>query len=117
MSYITRTVVTGTANVEVVASAVAGTVTQPKHVTGVYVTEVTGTLYHNAIIRIYKNTERLVDMALVHLLTDNALDTRYFLPFIPLDVSLAPGDVLSVGHVSGATASNLDFAVAFDVTK
>jgi len=106
--------VDGTANVETVEDLLVGTQAEPKHVLGLYVTEVTATENNDAVLRAYHNTERIVDLPIVHLIGDNATSVRPAPPYVPLDLTLGPGDKLIVGQVSGGTASDIDFGAVWE---
>jgi len=107
--------VNGTANTETTAVLLTGTRAEPKHVRGVRVTEVTGTLQNDARILMYKDTVKIVDMNIVHLLSKSGAGDSYIDRFIPLDLDLAEGESLEVGHVSGSTASNIRYAAEYEV--
>lgn len=107
--------VSGTANVEVTETLLTGTTAEPKDVGGLLVTEVTGTLQGDAVLRVYKNTQRLMDLPIQHLLDNDGANSRPEQPYLPLDVTLEAGDELIVGQVSGATASDVDFGVRWQI--
>lgn len=109
--------VSGTANVETTETLLRGTEEEPKHVEGLYVTETTGTAQNDATLRVYRNQQRLVDLPIAHLLTDDGGEERPERPWLPLDLELAAGDELSVGHVSGGTPTDLDFGVRYTVGR
>lgn len=106
--------VAGTLNVEETEDLLVGTEAEPKHVLGLHITEMTATQNDDAVLRVYRNTERIVDMPLPHLLQDIDGSVRYFPPYIELDLDLGPGDKLIVGQVSGATASDIDFCAVWE---
>lgn len=107
--------VEGTASIEASEVLLAGTAAEPKHVDGLWITESTAVENMDATIRVWLNTLLIVNMPLMHLLTDNATSTRYFRPYIELDLDLASGDQLEVGHLSGGTASDMNYCAQYEV--
>ena len=111
-----RIQVTGTANTEELKDLLTSTVEEPKKVIALWFTEYTGTMYHNAILKAYIEREKIVDFPYSHFLIDSAADDRMVPPRLEIDAELPVGQTLSVGHTSGATASNFEITVEYERT-
>lgn len=110
-----RVVVEGTANEEKLEEVVTSTTEEPKHVTALWFTEITGTLYHDAILRAYVERERIIDMGYRQFLIDDDADDRMVKPRLEVDIILPVGQSLSVGQVSGSTASNFEIVAEYEI--
>jgi len=109
--------VTGTANEETVETLLTATEQERYHIVALCWTEVTSTLQGDATLRAYIERERIVDMSYKHLLEYSGSNTRLPGHWIEIDRTLNVGETLSVGHVSGSTASNFKVAVKYYVVK
>jgi hypothetical protein len=116
--YYKYTTVTGTAGGETTAASVASTDVEPKHISKIYVYESTATRNNDATVRVYVERERIVD-APIKMFLDLASTPAYPLAagVFEVDFDLPVGQTLYVGHVSGATASNLTFIVEYELSK
>ena len=106
----------GTANKEVLKEIVTSTAEEVKHVTAIWFTESGGTLYHDAILRAYVERERILDMRYTNLTESDDKDGRMIHPRIAVDIDLPVGQSLSVGFVSGGTASTFDITAEYELT-
>lgn len=117
MKYYDREVVSGSANEEKLEDVVTSTAEEPKHVIALWFTETTGTENNDGILRAYVERERILNMSVKHFLNKHDADGRQFLTRIEVDVDLPVGQSLSVGCVSGGTASNFEVVAEYEITK
>lgn len=115
--YYDRAEVSGTANTETTTDIVTSTEEEPKTIKSLKIREVTGTLQGDAKIVVYVEREKIVDMKIVSLLEASNSDSVADKGQITIDVALPVGQDLTVGHVSGATASDLEFTVNYEITS
>ena len=117
MKYYKRISVSGTANKEILSDILTSTEEELKHISALWFTEVTGTLYHDAILRAYIERERIVDFGYNNFLIDADADDRMIAPRLEIDQDLPVGQTLSVGFVSGGTASIIEITVEYEITS
>lgn len=113
--YYERKAVSGTSNVEKLEEIVTSTVKEPKHIIAIWFTEISGTLQHDCILRAYVERERLVNMGYRQFLIDDDADDRMVLPRLEIDMVLPVGQSLTVGCVSGGTATDLEVVVEYEI--
>lgn len=108
--------VAGTANVEKTDNILTSTEEEKKKVRKLFVYESTTTRNNDAIIRVYLEREKISEMPVKNFL-DFAAAPIYPLAAgeIPLDIEIPVGQTLFVGHVSGATASNMVFTAEYEI--
>lgn len=116
VNYYERKKVSGTANTETTANIVTSTEEEPKTIHTLTIREVTGTLQGDATIIVYVEREKLVNIKLVSLLEASNSDNVAEKGKVELDLELPVGQDLTVGHVSGATASDIEFMVKYTIT-
>lgn len=114
--YYKRVVVSGTADTEILSDLLTSTEEEHKHIIALWFTETTGTLYGDSVIRAYVEREKIVDMSCRHFNTATPNDNRVALPRLEIDTDLPVGQTLSVGHISGGTASNYEFVAEYEIT-
>lgn len=109
-------VVTGQANVEVTQKFLTSTEEEPKRVLRLRVYESTSTRQNDAVIRVYIERERIAELP-IRTFTDQS--TNHLYPngagVIELGFDLPIGQSLIVGHVSGATPSQLTFVAEYEI--
>lgn len=109
--------VSGTANTETLTKILTSTEEAPKTVNKLYVTEITATENLDSMIRGYIERERIMEFDQRHLHDAFDSDTRFGeVPDIELNHDIPVGQSLSVGHVSGGTASNFAYTVEYEIT-
>ena len=107
--------VSGTGSIEATSEILVGTAEEPKHVTRLFAYETTTALNNDAVVRAYREQVRIVDFD-IRVFFDQAATPLLTRPIeIPLDLDLAAGQALDVGHVSGTTASDMVFVVEYEV--
>jgi len=108
--------VTGEANTEVTKTFLTSTEEEPKRVLNLYVFESTPTRQNDAIIRVYIERERVVDIPL-RMFLDQSTNQLYpnGAGKIEIGVDLPIGQSLIVGHISGSTASNVTFVAEYEI--
>lgn len=111
--YYERKKVSGTANTETTADIVTSTEAEPKTIHSLKIREVTGTLQGDAEIVVYVERDQIVDMKIVSLLDANTSDNVADKGEFEIEVELPVGQSLTVGHMSGATASDLEFTAEY----
>lgn len=110
--------VTGTANVEATATLLSATPEEPKRVVELWVYESTGTRQNNAVLRVYIEREKIVELPIGVFLDWGSTPTYpQGAGRIPLDQPLEVGESLIVGHVSGGTASNITWAAVYEIAE
>lgn len=112
------TEVTGTANAEVTKPLLTSTEEEPKRILELWTYESTATRQNNAILRVYVERERVAELP-VRAFLDQAATPNYpqAAGKIPLEIDLPVGQSLIVGHLSGATASNVVFVAVYEIGK
>jgi len=108
--------VSGEANTEVTKTFLTSTEEEPKRILNLYVFETTSPRQNDAIIRVYIERERIVDIPL-RVFLDQSTDQLYpnGAGRIEIGVELPIGQSLIVGHVSGATLSNVTFVAEYEI--
>lgn len=116
--YYKRKVVSGSSNEEKLEDIITSTTEEPKHVTALWFTEITATTENNdAILRAYVEREQIIDMSIRQLLYAMDVETRHSRPRLEVDIDLPEGQSLSVGCVSGGTATNLEVVAEYEITS
>lgn len=110
-------VVTGTANNEVLSAILTSTSTEQYHIERVYATEITSTLQNDAYIRINIERETIADIPVMHWLNNITSASRVAMEAIDIDYDLPVGESLYVGHLSGATASDIVYTVEYEIKR
>lgn len=112
--YYKRIKVTGTNNEETLKDILTSTEEEPKKIIALWFTEYTAAENTDAIIRAYVEREKIVDFDLQHFQLEFDSSARQSLPRLEIDMDLPVGQTLSVGHVNGATLSNIEFVVEYE---
>jgi len=108
--------VSGTANTEVTSTFLTSTEEEPKKINRLFIYETTSTRQNDAVVRVYVERERIVDIP-IGMFLDWAGTPTYpnAAGVIEIDVDLPVGQSLIVGHVSGSTASNVMFVAEYEI--
>ena len=108
----------GVANTEVTEKFLTSTEEEPKRIINLYIFESTSTRQNDAVVRVYVERERIVDIP-IRMFLDQAADPVYpnGAGKIELGVDLPIGQSLIVGHVSGATPSNITFVAEYEIVE
>lgn len=109
--------VAGYASEERTTDILTGTVEEPKFVRKLMFTEYTATENMDALIRVFKNTVKIAEIPLYHFFAVFDAATKIAMAEIELDIELATGDKLEVGHLSGGTASNIRYTVVYEIGR
>ena len=115
MIYRKTITVSGTASTETVSEIIRSTDVEHVHVLGLWFAEVTATRQGDATIRCYIEREKIEEIPYQMFLSGTSSLDVVTKPYIPIDVSLDVGQALSVGHVSGATASDFKYTVEYEI--
>lgn len=116
--YYKRQVITGVFNKEELKEIITSTAEEPKHITALWFTEITPITENNdAILRAYVERERILDMSIKQLIYAMDVETRHSRPRLEVDIDLPVGLSLSVGCVSGGTATILEVVVEYEITS
>lgn len=115
MKYYKDILVEGTANTEILETLLTGTAAAPKHVEALAFVEATDTEQVDATLRAYRNLEQFFDANILNLVPEVGDDARKWSPWLDVDLDLRAGDVLKVGAVSGATATDLRVIARYTV--
>ena len=114
VKYYKEVTVNGVANEEVLEDIITSTETFKYKVNRIWFTEVTSTLQGDAQLRVYLEREKILDINYKHLLRYSGSNERIDNYAIDLDIEIPVGQTLSVGFVSGATASNFKIAIEYE---
>jgi len=108
--------VSGAANAEVTSTFLTSTEEEPKRINKLYIYEATATRQNDAIVRVYIERERIAEIP-IGLFLDHAATPTYpnAAGEVEIDVELPIGQSLIVGHVSGATPSNITFVAEYEI--
>lgn len=108
--------VSGAANAEVTEIFLTSTEEEPKRILNLYVFESTATLQNDAVVRVYIERERIAEFP-IRMFLDQSGTPVYPLGAgkIEINVELPIGQSLIVGHVSGATPSNITFVAEYEI--
>ena len=117
VKYYKEVTVSGTANEETLEDILTSTETSKYKVNRIWFTEVTSTLQGDAILRVYLEREKILDISYKHLLEYSGSNTRLPNYAIELDIEIPVGQTLSVGHVSGSTASDFKVAIEYEIVR
>jgi len=108
--------VTGVANEETMGNGIESTAEEPKNIVALWVTEVTATLQHDAILRGYIEREKIIEIPYTQFLQTKASDNRVTLPArIAVEHEIPVGQRFKAGHLSGATASDFEFVYEYEL--
>lgn len=110
-------IVTGIANNETLSAILTSTSTEQYHIHRVYATEITSTLQNDAYLRLNVERETIADIPVVHWLDNITNNSRVAMEGIDVDYDLPVGESFYVGHLSGATASDIVFTVEYEIKK
>ena len=111
----TKTItINGTANKETLQDILTSTVDEKYHVISVLITEVTSTPNNDAMIEAMIDRKTIHQIPIYQFNESASSATRYYPSELPIDVDINVGSTLQVGHVSGATASNITYTVKFE---
>lgn len=110
-------VVTGLANAEKTEKFLTSTEEEPKTILRLKVFESTSTRQNDAVVRVYIERERIAEVP-IRAFTDQSTNQVYpnGAGVIELGFDLPIGQSLIVGHVSGATPSQLTFVAEYEIT-
>lgn len=117
MKYYKDVLVEGTASIESLETLLTGTEAERIHVEALAFVEDTDTEQMDADLRAYRNLEKFIDMSIRNLIPERDTDERHWDPWLDVDIELAAGDVLKVGHVSGGTASDIRVVARYTVAR
>jgi len=112
--YYKEVLVEGTANEETLEDIITSTERARYKVNKIWFTEVTSTLQGDAILRVYLEREKILDMSYKHLLKYSGSNERLDSYAIELNLEIPIGQTLYVGHVSGSTASDFRVAIQYE---
>jgi len=106
----------GAANAEVTSTFLTSTEEEPKRINKLRIYESTATRQNDAVVRIYIERERIAEFPIAVFL-DQASTPNYpnAAGEVEIDVELPIGQSLIVGHVSGATPSNITFVAEYEI--
>ena len=108
--------VDGTANEMTVERIVTSTEEEPKHIDGIAFVEDTAVENHDAVLAMYIDRERIVEVPIMQNLLSHDSDARICTdPFYPINQDLPVGQDFKVGHTSGAVASDVWYTVRYTV--
>ena len=111
----TKTItVSGVANQEVTKTILTSTESNKWRINRIWVTEVTATLQNDAILRFYRDLYLLTDFAYNNFLTSYTSGVSNIPRVLQLDVDLPVGSEFHVGHVSGGTASDIQYTIEYE---
>ena len=114
--YYTREEVAGTASVEKLGSGIESTAEEPKRIVALWVKEKTATENMNAYIRGYIERERILDMKIINfLIVFDAANQLGQLARIELNHDIPVGQRFKAGHLSGATASDIEYTYEYEI--
>jgi len=108
--------VAGEANSEVTKTFLTSTEEEPKRILNLYIFESTSTRQNDAVVRVYIERERIVDIP-IRMFLDQSTNQLYpnSAGKIEIGVELPIGQSLIVGHISGATPSNVTFVAEYEI--
>lgn len=112
--YYKEVTITGSANEETLDDILTSTETMKYKINKIYFTEVTSTLQGDAILRVYLEREKILDISYKHLLKYSGSNERLENYGIELDLEVPVGQTVYVGFVSGSTASNFKIAIEYE---
>lgn len=117
VKYYKEVEISGTANEETLENILTSTETYKYRVNRVIFTETTSTLNNDAQLRVYLEREKILDLNVVHTLTNITTSSRVPDPWFDLDIEIPVGQTLSVGFVSGSTASDFRIAIEYEIVE
>ena len=106
----------GVANTETIEDLLTSTEEEPLYIESIAFIEDTAVEEHDAVLAMYIEREKIVDAPIAQNLrgwdSDIRLNTD---PFYQIGHDLAVGQTFKVGHVSGATASDIYYTVRYSI--
>lgn len=108
--------VEGEANEETLEVILTSTEEEVKHIEGIAFIETTAAENLDAVLAMYIERERIVNVPMVQ--NQRVHDSEVRLntdPFYPLNHDLPVGQSFKVGHVSGATATDMYYTVRYTI--
>ena len=110
--------VTGAANQETTRTFLTSTEEEPKRILELWAYESTPARNNDAILRVYVERERVVELP-IRAFLDQAATPTYpqGAGKIPLEIELPVGQSLIVGHLSGSNPSNVVFVAVYEIGK
>ena len=110
--------VDGTANEETVETIITSTEEEPKHISGIAFIEDTAVENYDATLAMYIEREKILDAPMMQNLRSHDSEVRLNVdPFYPINHDLPVGQSFKVGHVSGATATDMWYTVRYTIPK
>ena len=114
--YYTREEVAGVASVETLGNGIESTAEEPKRIVALWVKEKTATENRDAYIRGYIDRERILDMKIINFLAAFDSDTQIGqYARIEIDHEIPVGRRFKAGHLSGATASDIEYTYEYEI--
>ena len=117
MKYFKSLTVSGAANAETLKEIITSTSTEKYKINKLYATETTSTPQNDAYIRVYIEREKIADIPIVHWLDNITSSSRTMIPYVELDITLAVGESLYVGQLSGPTASDYVYTIEYEIVS
>jgi len=117
VKYYKEVTISGIPNEETLEDIITSTETFKYKVNKIIFTETTSTPNNDAQLRVYLEREKILDINVVHLLTNITNNSRTTNPWIELDLEIPIGQTLSVGFVSASTASNFKIAIEYEIVE
>ena len=108
--------ISGTANEETLEDILTSTESEKYTVNKVIFSETTGTLQNDAQLRVYLEREKILDINEIHMLSNITDNSKVPDAWLDLDLEIPVGQTLTVGFVSGATASDYKIAIEYEIT-
>ena len=107
----------GSANVITKIVALTGTAAEPKTVKTLRWTEYTAAgEQNNATLVVYKDQLQITEFNISHKLQAFDVDSSAIPRKLELNIELDDGEELTVGHLSGSTASDLRYNLEYEIT-
>jgi len=115
VKYYKEVTINGTANEETLEDILTSTETFKYRVNRIIFTETTSPQNNDAQLRVYLEREKILDVNVVHTLTNITTNSRVPDPWFELDLEIPVGQTLTAGFVSGSTASNFKIAIEYEI--
>lgn len=104
----------GIANEEVVETIITSTEEEPAYLDGIAFVEDTAIENHDAVLGLYIEREKIMEMPINQSLVSFNSDLRIGTdPYYPLGHDLPVGQGFKVGHTSGAVASDIYYTLRY----
>ena len=117
VKYYKEVTISGTANEETLEDILTSTETSKYKVNRIIFTETTSPQNNDAQLRVYLEREKILDVNVVHTLSNITTNSRVPDPWFDLDLEIPVGQTLTVGFVSGSTASDFKIAIQYEVVE